>query len=259
MATEPWIGVFIRALDVPNAYRRVADLFVDFLDAKAAEINRVTISSDGAKTRAFKRKGIHALFEAPETRQVTFWRERGPQLAEASAYLRPIDPAEQRFQNKYVDLLWRADALGLDDDARACLEGLVRHYPIAQGSIGRYRSQAYASREAFGSVGRRRDIDEATLARLHDDGMRRAESDTKLRRLYPITIIGPDIWATLPPIPAGLGATVEELGPCKLLTAWPTLCEPRDPDFLRGTRALREWLWPYTIQNPADHVDHDPA
>jgi hypothetical protein len=43
-----------------------------------------------------------------------------------------------------------------------------------------------------------------------------------------------------------------------VLTAWPTLCEPRDPDFLRATRELRRWLWPFTIQNPADHVDNDP-
>jgi hypothetical protein len=43
------------------------------------------------------------------------------------------------------------------------------------------------------------------------------------------------------------------------MRAWPTLCEPRDPAFLRANRELRAWLWPYTIQNPADHVDQDPA
>ena len=57
----------------------------------------------------------------------------------------------------------------------------------------------------------------------------------------------------LEPMPA-----IEDLGNCKVLTAWPELCDPRDPAFLRGTVALREWLWPYTIQNPADHIDADP-
>ena len=75
----------------------------------------------------------------------------------------------------------------------------------------------------------------------------------------PITVVGPSIWATLPPMPVfDPMPRVEDLGDCKVLTAWPTLCEPRDPAFLRGTRDLRAWLWPYTIQNPADHLDRDP-
>jgi hypothetical protein len=89
--------------------------------------------------------------------------------------------------------------------------------------------------------------------------MKWRKARTKLVRLYPITLIGPEIWAQLPPMPAfDPMPTVESLGECKVLTAWPTLCGPRDPAFLRGTRALRAWLWPYTIQNPADHVDNDP-
>jgi hypothetical protein len=45
------------------------------------------------------------------------------------------------------------------------------------------------------------------------------------------------------------------LGNCKMLTCWPELVEPHDPAFLAGTSALRRWLWPYTIQNPADDPD----
>ena len=61
-------------------------------------------------------------------------------------------------------------------------------------------------------------------------------------------------------MPAGLvnAPTVTDLGNCKMVTAWSVLCGARDPAFLRDTVALRAWLWPRTIQNPADHVDEDP-
>jgi hypothetical protein len=48
---------------------------------------------------------------------------------------------------------------------------------------------------------------------------------------------------------------VEDLGNCKMLTCWHELVEPHDPAFLAGTRELRRWIWPHTIQNPADEPD----
>jgi hypothetical protein len=99
-----------------------------------------------------------------------------------------------------------------------------------------------------------------TDRRLYGDSMRTHRAQTRLRRLYPITIIGPALWAELPPMPRfDPMPTIEDFGDAKLMRAWPTLCEPRDPAFLRANRELRAWLWPYTIQNPADHVDQDPA
>jgi hypothetical protein len=78
----------------------------------------------------------------------------------------------------------------------------------------------------------------------------------RLRRLYPITIIGQAIWAKLPPLPEiDPMPEVTELGDCKVLKTWPTLVDPHDPQFLLGTRELRRWIWPYTIQNPADDPD----
>ena len=75
-----------------------------------------------------------------------------------------------------------------------------------------------------------------------------------------MTIIGPEIWSRLPPMPkVDPMPFVEEVGDCKMLTVWPDLVEPHDPAFLAGTVELRRWLWPFTIQNPADAVDPLPA
>ena len=138
------------------------------------------------------------------------------------------------------------------------LRSMNRALGIIGGGIAAHATRDDAEREAYDG-GNYEHCTPALLDRLWWDVGKWRRTRTKLRRLYPVTIIGPEIWTTLPPMPAfDPMPTVEDLGTCKLVTAWPTLCDPRDPAFLRGTRDLRAWLWPYTIQNPADHVDNDP-
>jgi hypothetical protein len=130
---------------------------------------------------------------------------------------------------------------------------------ISAGMMFQVR-RADVGREALMATGDRDDCTPGVVERTDWDAGKWRKSHTALRRLYPVTIIGPEIWSRLPPMPVfDPMPTIEDFGDCKLMTAWPTLCSPRDPDFLRGTRALREWLWPYTIQNPADHIDNDPS
>jgi hypothetical protein len=137
------------------------------------------------------------------------------------------------------------------------LSVIAAQYPVAQGSVAGYRSTKYASQECSlsGAVSPL-ELDEATQARLHRDGMSYRRSKRMLRRLYAVTIIGPELWAKLPPVPETSAAvTVQDLGNCKMLTCWPELVEPHDPAFLKGTKELRRWIWPHTIQNPADDPD----
>jgi hypothetical protein len=94
----------------------------------------------------------------------------------------------------------------------------------------------------------------------HDSSTSRRLAQKNLaRRLYPITIFGPELWSRLPPMPAASELThpikLEDVAGSKVLTCWPTLTHPEDPAFLAGTQALRRWLWPHSIQNPADDPD----
>lgn len=79
---------------------------------------------------------------------------------------------------------------------------------------------------------------------------------TKARRLYPITLLGPKLASQLSAADAlAAGAlAVQELNGSLLIDAYPTVVETWDPDYLRATVNLRKWLWPHTIQNPADAV-----
>jgi hypothetical protein len=124
-------------------------------------------------------------------------------------------------------------------------------YPVAHGGIFQANSAEHSSAETELFMSSELDID--NNKRLSFDSMNATDALDKLRRLYPVTIIGPEIWAKLPPLPdVEPPLRVCEVADCKVVTAWPTLVHPHDLQFLLGTRALRRWLWPYTIGNPAD-------
>ncbi|MEJ7599424.1 MAG: hypothetical protein WKG01_16070 [Kofleriaceae bacterium] len=171
-------------------------------------------------------------------------------------YLRPLFPDNQEFATRWVTLT----GIGLSIDSGALRQFLVavaKLYPMIQGGIGGYRSLAHAAKEcSFSGAFSPFEIDPDTRERLGEDQMLRGRFLRRLRRLYPITVIGPEIWSQLPPMPnVDPAPKVEDLGDCKMLTVWPELVEPRDPAFLAGTVELRRWLWPFTIQNPADALE----
>lgn len=256
-----YLAMSLHVLDSPRDRDVVARAIVAYYVAKGVSPDRLGIMS-GAGSRESKLKLEHLpeRLQPLEYNIAQVWRRGVRESTDVDVYLSPFNPEEQTYQLRPVTLLWATESTEFDDDLRRYLAALTSTYPAAHGMVGGYRSRAYASREIGQSIDSVSAIDVATAARLHEDGMLRRLTDRRLRRLYPVTIIGPALWAELPPMPTfDPMPMVEELGDCKILRAWPTLCEPRDPAFLRATRELRAWLWPYTIQNPADHVDNDPA
>lgn len=77
---------------------------------------------------------------------------------------------------------------------------------------------------------------------------------TKARRLYPLTLLGTKLASQVSAESArSAGASaVEEIGGSLLIDAYPKIVETWDPEFVKATVELRRWLWPHTIQNPAD-------
>ena len=232
-----------------------ADAVLRLFDAAGLVPRKLSYLLGKAVTRAFKESSMRSLIADSALRRLTIWSDMSVNAPEVVMYLRddPKSPdTDHRHGGAVVDAGVSPEALV--EFARA----LVACTPLVSAGIAGFRNHGAAQAEGWNGAPAGL-LDAATDARLYWDAMHDRRTRDKLRRLYPITIIGPAIWAQLPPMPAfDPMPTVEELGDCKIVTAWPELCDPRDPAFLRGTRALREWLWPYTIQNPADHVDNDP-
>jgi hypothetical protein len=226
---------------------------------KAMDFQPKSMSVSRQKTShpRYSASALRSAMEDPQTRNVVLWSADVYDGPEIKCFVRSSESGDQTFEVRYLSVVSPRMPAQLTPVLRRLLEVLVEQYPVVHGSIGGYRSAKYASEEcSFSGAAREGDIDVVTSKRLGEDQMLRNVSKRLLRRLYPVTIIGPELWAKLPPMPmVDPAPAVEDLGNCKMLTCWPELVEPHDPAFLSGTSALRRWIWPYTVQNPADDPD----
>ena len=212
----------------------------------------------GRKRTKFDQGRFIAYVADPVEECVVLW---GRELRTTGAFLYLRDGNDQDGDNtdRGVGFAVAGSSLGALHELLALIH---HHFGLVSANIAGQPDALHAQTEGI-RIGMFHTLDEATEERVGWDVKWWRRARTKLIRLSPITVIGPSLWATLPPMPRFDPAPIVEDLPgapgCKVITAWPTLCAPRDPDFLRGTRALRAWLWPYTIQNPADDPANDPA
>lgn len=244
---------FLWATAGPRDIEPLIDAVFAAFAAFGQKPTRMLITAGGRVRRVrYGAAALCAAMRAPETCGVVVLAARDPSV-EIDLFLREYPPYKSATRRRHVILSTPATDIG---DARitSFLEVACSVYPVAHGGVLRPPSRDHAIAETSLILNQALDAD--AYKRISFDSMHSREVLTKLRRLYPVTIIGPDIWATLPPLPAAdPPLIVRDLADCKMITAWPTLTDPHDLDFLHGTRDLRRWLWPHTIGNPAD----DPA
>lgn len=253
---EGWVGLAaVVRHDVDDLDGLLSEL-LSFYERLEVKPDWLLYSGRKGKPFAFKEKRLLELSRQPRITRLSLASKTDANPAGTCHLYVRDDPAISEFEWRWSGI-YIHESLGVEPlETMAAL--LDRRFGLLQAGLMRHRRRPDIHREALNG-GNYAECTPEVLERIEWDAWKWRRSHTMLRRLYPITIIGPELWAKLPPMPAFEPApTIEDLGTCKLLRAWPTLCAPRDPAFLRGTRALREWLWPYTIQNPADHVDNDP-
>ena len=80
------------------------------------------------------------------------------------------------------------------------------------------------------------------------------EARTKLRRVYPITLLGPQLASQVDAakLTAAGAKHVEAVNGSLIFDATSQLLEAWSPEFLAATVELRRLLWPLSFQNPAD-------
>lgn len=255
--TSRALGISFTPSDGPKEPARIAEALLEMYEAMGFQPNSMSVWRQKTSHPRFSANALRKAMEDPETRNVLLWSADVYDGPEVHCFLRPADLEDQTFEVRHLSVCSPRIPVRLTPELRKLLEVFVEQYPVVHGSIGGYRSAKYAAEEcSFSGAAREGDIDAETTERLGEDQMLRNVAKRKLRRLYPITLIGPELWAKLPPLPGtSAPVTVEDLGNCKMLTCWPELVEPHDPAFLAGTAALRRWIWPHTIQNPADDPD----
>jgi hypothetical protein len=254
--------VGLQLVDGPRSVAHAGAAILRFFDAVGMEPEYVSYRNPFTKTRRFRRKNFVKLIGDPMVPEITVWTP-GNDGAGVSCFLRlvpdPKVPGLEEFTRRWFHVAVPTHPPLFAGAVRALVEEIEELCDVVVGCAAAFPSGWAATHECALGQSPPDGTDPDIRERLSWDRRMASPKKRSLRRLYPVNIIGPEVWAKLPPLPAfDPMPQVEDFGRCKLLTAWPTLCAPRDPAFLRGTRALREWLWPYTMQNPADHVDNDP-
>lgn len=256
------LGISFLAATGPRDFSALTEAVLAFYDAIAQRPTEFVSLRNDSKIgrRLFTPAQFRKLVRDERIEEFHIGDVTEPDAVVVECWLRPRYPEDQRFETRWITITGTGISYG-SPPVRELMKTIVSLYEIAQGCVAEYRSLAYARKEcSFSGAYSPFELDPETAERLGEDQMCRGLFLSRLRRLYPVTIIGPRIWSELPAMPTFDPApTVEELGDCKVLKAWPELVEPRDPAFLAGTVELRRWLWPYTIQNPADAVDTNPA
>ena len=253
--TDDWMALTMVASAGTSDHEGLFVGLAGFYERCRVVPDRITYAPQPVRVRQYSAKHMKAAGEDPRTQTLSISSERSNRAGELGLYVR--DDAKARdYERRWTGMMLSAE-LGNEALVEAA-KLLARSFRLLSGGMMLCASWDDASCEVMSASDLERG-DATIVKRIRWDNAHWRDSHGALRRLYPLTIIGPELWAKLPPMPRfDPMPTVEEFGTCKLLRAWPTLCGPRDPEFLRGTRALRTWLWPYTIQNPADHVDNDP-
>ncbi|MEZ4363314.1 MAG: hypothetical protein R3B48_24270 [Kofleriaceae bacterium] len=136
---------------------------------------------------------------------------------------------------------------------RQVLEQLARALqPVSGGLLAAPSfNQAYCEVEDSGNC----QLEAPTyVERNKHDCVSASDRWTKARRLYPVTLLGPKLASQLSAADARAAGALaaQEINGSLLIDAYPSIVETWDPEFLRATVNLRKWLWPHTIQNPAD-------
>lgn len=253
-ATDLALGVSFYAAKSPSDVSALAEAILAFYDAIARPPHRlVSLHRDGKiPQRAYKKTAFLDAIRDERVIELSLGDVTDPEAVVVECWLRPREPGAEnlRWESPWITIT--GQHLSPDQQAvRDLVRSIASIYEIAQGFIAGFRDLKSARKEcSFSGAVSSLELDPETRERLGEDQMSRGQFLRRIRRLYPITLVGPTIWAELPPLPAG--PIVEDVGTCKQLVAWPVLAEPRDPAFLAGTVELRRWLWPYTIQNPAD-------
>lgn len=258
------LGAFVYTSDepasVPVPLRLLLERLLELLPGERLKIASSTVGGRSGRSRKFSWETYDELVRGEKNGDVWVWSEVGEIHFRVEFYLRhnpQIGPGYglpgslallAEFPGEEPpDAVTAAARLLLSDGA-----GIVS--PL-HGGMSLFPDWEHGDAEIWGNtVDLDRKPAELRERWSFDSGRKRALWD-KARRLYSVTLIGPALAETLGGKAAAENAgalTVEEIAGGMLVRATDTLLSPYDEGFLGKTVTLREWLWPESIQNPAD-------
>ena len=257
------IGAFAYFESDPALHAGVArstlDAILRQLGALEADVKMsVYKGHQDGRLRGFKWKAIDEAIASPDVQVLNLvigapmdvWFTAKLQLrSDPNPRLRPSSPRCFYFASE----LRTSSAPALIEAGKEMLRQIARDArPISGGVLAAPTfNQTYCEVEDSGNSEQE---STAYRDRIRVDAYGASDRRSKARRIYPITLLGPKLAGQVAAADArAAGAlAVEEINGSLLIDAYPTVVETWDPGFLKATVELRRWLWPHTIENPAD-------
>jgi hypothetical protein len=228
--------------------------------------SKMMVTTPGGRVSRPRKFTFDALREAAASDDagstLLSWARKDQDELTARFYWRYHHPVDRRFQEPalhYTILPLPADP-ALRRTRLAAVERFLLDASLPSGPLHGAISAAYERDHA------REEINLSAEARFGPDGRplrHRADFDqlasealwTRARRLYWSTLLGPDLVAASGGASAARAAgaaRVDERHGCLIVQTTADVTDSLSLDWHARTAGLRRWLWPHTIQNPAD-------
>lgn len=243
------------------AARETVDIVLRHLNAPLTDIQMsVYKGKQDGRWRSFKWKAIDEAISDDEVQVLNLAAGTPTDVWFSAKFQLRVSPDPRRKPSSprrfYFASEQRAgDATELATAGREMLALLARAAdPISGGVLAAPSfNQAYCEVEDSGNSEQE---STAFRDRIRVDALTASDRWNKARRLYPVTLLGPRLASQFTGRDAEKAGAlaVRDLNASMLIDAYPTVVETWDPEFLKATVELRRWLWPHTIQNPADAV-----
>ena len=207
--------------------------------ASALDLRKARLSWTAKKRarRAFKENLLHEAIRDPAMESLSLSDD--DRLWYINLQFGSLSPGyddQRRWQTVIADASVRTAMLSFAADVGAQM-GLV------SACVAGYRDHWYARHEGT-LVEIEGHVEPPNDRRLGEDAMLSHRAQTRLRRLYPITIIGPELWAQLPPMPGLMKALRLYRG--RGIQLWL---------FCQGRFSLQERFPPEVVKEIEDQVD----
>jgi len=250
----------------PVTLERIAKTTFSALGATPATIRTATPKGKVGKIQAFSEGVLAELLAEPATGALTIsGLKQSPAHLHCRLYLRHNPGVALNYQPPgalYLVAECGSRALSpskSEEASREFLRACAGELAVLHGGIAAFpnlhqaRSEAslvgYDISKETGSFARRWNYDASNSVQLWQ----------KARHVYWITLLGPALakqaGGTTAAI-AGGAVEVTDVAGSLIFAATANVQDSLAPDFSRKTYRIRQWLWPYLIQNP---YDNDPA
>lgn len=247
-------------VDNPVGLKKIVQETISALGGTPANICAASVGGKAGKIKTFSPDNFVALVSSPKSGalKISGLRESAAHV-DLRLYIRHNPAIAMKYQPPGV-LYFVAECgrgalppLTAQEAAREFLRTCAAELPVLHGGAMAFPNRNQALSEASLIGHDMQGEPESFVKRWHYDASNSMLLWQKARRVYWLSLLGPALAQQAGgAVAAKASGAIEvmEVAGSLVFAATRNIEDSLNPNFSRKTRKLREWLWPYLIQNP---------